>query len=537
MATKNVLIDLNLNQNELQNAVIQNLATAPSSPKAGQQYFNTTSKQLFVYDGTQWIDCTNIGAVYTEGNGIDISASNVVSVDLDVVQEKLTEAQQLAVDSTITATKVSAYETHIADDDIHVTTDDKEEWSGKQDALNTAQLNAVNSGIDSTKVAQIATNAGDISDIQDTLDGYGDIVSHNASEFYLATNPDGFLDATEVGSLISTHNSATTAHSDIRGLISDLDDSKLDKNEAITGATKCKITYDANGLVTGGADLVASDIPDISATYIAVSTKGQANGVAELDANGLVPASQLPSYVDDVIDAYIVGETPLASGWLSKTAGGSALTPETGKIYVILSAGEYANKTYRWSGSTYVEISSSPAQATESLAGIAKLATEAQAKALTDDATIVTPLKLGAVLVQEASATRTLENKTIDADDNAISNLELDNFKSGVVQTSVRATSSASDTAIVSEKAVASALALKTGKLTATNPALTPVGGVATWTISNTLANADVVVMIKEVATGDEIIAEVVVSSSNVVIKMNAGATIAEGLYKAVIIG
>jgi hypothetical protein len=71
---------------------------------------------------------------------------------------------------------------------------------------------------------------------------------------------------------------------------------------------------------------------------------------------GLVPASQLPSYVDDVIDAYIVG-TYLSAGWLSKTVGGAALTPETGKIYIVLTAGSYQNKEYRWSGSTYAVIS------------------------------------------------------------------------------------------------------------------------------------------------------------------------------------
>ena len=44
-------------------------------------------------------------------------------------------------------------------------------------------------------------------------------------------------------------------------------------NSAITGATKCKITYDSKGLVTAGADLSASDIPDISATYETKSNK------------------------------------------------------------------------------------------------------------------------------------------------------------------------------------------------------------------------------------------------------------------------
>lgn len=70
-----------------------------------------------------------------------------------------------------------------------------------------------------------------------------------------------------------------------------------------------------------------------------------------------VPANQLPSYVDDVVDAYIrTGVTALGANWLSKTSGGAALTPESDKIYVILSEGEYQNKTYRWSGTTYAVI-------------------------------------------------------------------------------------------------------------------------------------------------------------------------------------
>ena len=46
--------NINLNKNELQNAVIQNLATAPASPLAGQIYFNTTDDKLYFYDGTVW---------------------------------------------------------------------------------------------------------------------------------------------------------------------------------------------------------------------------------------------------------------------------------------------------------------------------------------------------------------------------------------------------------------------------------------------------------------------------------------------------
>ena len=74
---------------------------------------------------------------------------------------------------------------------------------------------------------------------------------------------------------------------------------------------------------------------------IASSEKGANNGVAELDASGKVPSSQLPSYVDDVLEYASLSAFPA--------------TGESGKIYVALDT----NKTYRWSGSSYVEISES----------------------------------------------------------------------------------------------------------------------------------------------------------------------------------
>ena len=65
----------------------------------------------------------------------------------------------------------------------------------------------------------------------------------------------------------------------------------------IAGGTHTKITYDENGLVTAGENLVAEDIPDLSATYINVAQKGAANGVATLDANSKINFAQLPDAV------------------------------------------------------------------------------------------------------------------------------------------------------------------------------------------------------------------------------------------------
>lgn len=93
---------------------------------------------------------------------------------------------------------------------------------------------------------------------------------------------------------------------------------------------------------------------------IASTEKGSVNGVCPLNSSGIVDTSYLPSFVDDVIEGYpISGATELSAGWLSKTSGGSALTPETDKIYILMadSTSYSANSTFRWSGSTYVLLS------------------------------------------------------------------------------------------------------------------------------------------------------------------------------------
>lgn len=81
------------------------------------------------------------------------------------------------------------------------------------------------------------------------------------------------------------------------------------------------------------------------------------------DSNNLISSSILPSYVDDVIEAYArSGQTALSSTWLAtESASGTVITPETGKIYILMSdSGDYvANTQFRWGGSTYVMLSDS----------------------------------------------------------------------------------------------------------------------------------------------------------------------------------
>ena len=81
---KKVLVDLNLEQNELQNAVIQNLASDPSNALAGQVYFNTTTGKFRIFDGTNWQEMGSGGGTVTsiglaDGGGLTISDSPVIT--------------------------------------------------------------------------------------------------------------------------------------------------------------------------------------------------------------------------------------------------------------------------------------------------------------------------------------------------------------------------------------------------------------------------------------------------------------------------
>ena len=108
-----------------------------------------------------------------------------------------------------------------------------------------------------------------------------------------------------------------------------------------TGATSVEVVGSGNAVTTASYDSASRKLTlTKGTTYLATSLKGANNGLAELDANGKVLTSQLPSYVDDVIE-----------GTLSTFPA----TGETGKIYVDTTT----NKTYRWSGSAFTEISAS----------------------------------------------------------------------------------------------------------------------------------------------------------------------------------
>lgn len=182
-----------------------------------------------------------------------------------------------------------------------------------------------------SRIVGIQTTPVDNATIKENEDGqlYADVPTKVSD----LTNDSGFI--------TSVPNATTSS----AGLMSSDDKTKL--NGIASGATAntaASATPKADGTAAVGtsAKYAREDhVHPTDTTRLAASLKGAANGVAELDSGGKVPSSQLPSYVDDVLEYSAQSAFPS--------------TGEAGKIYVDLAT----NKTYRWSGSAYTEISPS----------------------------------------------------------------------------------------------------------------------------------------------------------------------------------
>ena len=107
-----------------------------------------------------------------------------------------------------------------------------------------------------------------------------------------------------------------------------------DKQIAVSHLTKALSPYSTTSQMNTAIGNAVKD-------YIPLSQKGRAGGVVPLDNDGLISSMYLPSYVDDVLEYSTFSALPA--------------TGESGKIYVTLDT----NLTYRWSGTSYVEISKS----------------------------------------------------------------------------------------------------------------------------------------------------------------------------------
>lgn len=175
-----------------------------------------------------------------------------------------------------------------------------------------------------------------IANLKNIIDNY------TINGYKISTNP--VLNKADVG--LSNVDNVSSKDAPISDKTQAALDKKVDKTTTVNGhALSSNVTVTKGDVGLGNADNT-SDVnkPISTATQAALDKKvdkssvGKANGVASLDSSGKVPSSQLPSYVDDVLEFSTLNDFPA--------------TGETGKIYIA----KDTNYSYRWSGSTYIYI-------------------------------------------------------------------------------------------------------------------------------------------------------------------------------------
>ena len=197
--------------------------------------------------------------------------------------------------------------------------------------------------LDVTIPGQIAQEIQDRKDAIEALDGKSEAAL--AEEIQNRKDADTALDTKFTKAVNDEATARTSADTAL--------DARIDKE--ITDRTAADTALDTK---------LQNNINALEAKHDAfVATKGKANGFASLDANGTVPASQLPSYVDDIIEVYATYTVSETGGLTniqlySDSAHTRPITGESGKIYVNVTNGEPSYQ-FRWSGNKFVDSNTS----------------------------------------------------------------------------------------------------------------------------------------------------------------------------------
>jgi hypothetical protein len=230
----------------------------------------------------------------------------------------------------------------------------------------TTSVTGLMSSTDKSKLDGVAVNANNY--VHPTGDGSLHVPATgttNNGKVLTAGSTAGSMSWTAIPAGITDHtllsNIGTNTHAQIDTALTRLANTSgtnTGDQTTITGnagtATTLATARTINGVLFDGSANITINAVD-STARIAATEKGAVNGVATLDATGKVPSTQLPSFVDDVLEFTNLASFPG--------------TGETGKIYVALDT----NKTYRWSGSAYVYITSGAVDSVAGKTGIVTL--------------------------------------------------------------------------------------------------------------------------------------------------------------------
>lgn len=152
---KQFFTSIDLQQNELQNVVIHNLASAPSSPVAGQVYYNTAENKEYMYNGTEWIDMST-----------HTVSEVVVNADYDTLAGFITNVYDSAnfAEGDVLVLSTATDPAERAWINLGTNNGDATDFTALSSAYDDAQIKALFSGVDGVTYSDGAFSA-DVDDV------------------------------------------------------------------------------------------------------------------------------------------------------------------------------------------------------------------------------------------------------------------------------------------------------------------------------------------------------------------------------------
>ena len=325
--------------------------------QTGKIYISDDTNIQYRWDGTQFV---TISSSITVDNALSTTSTNpvqnkVITVELNDL--KGTVIKKSDIDNALSTTSENPVQNKVVTAAIQDLQASKLSIIDIDNALSATSLNPVQNKVITLELDALKGSV---------LNSIRKKIAATADDFAIFTNDGDIKD-----SGISKNIVPTTASVSNKLLVATDLSIKADK---VSGATNDDIALldstgnlkdsgkklsdyqekltEGNGIDIDTNNVISVDISYLTATklgYIPTSEKGTSGGVAELDVTGKVPSSQLPSYVDDVIDGYYKD----ADGkFYKENTYTTEIVGESGKIYISLDT----NIQYRWTGTAFAAL-------------------------------------------------------------------------------------------------------------------------------------------------------------------------------------
>ena len=283
---------LNLQQNQLENAVIQNLASDPSSGKAGQIYYNTTDNGYRYYNGTAWV---NISAdaikSIVAGNGLTSTGTDTVTISLGTPSASGSGSNTYGSNSVTSESHAHQIKLPDATDSakgvVQLAADNDTTSTNK--AVTPKQLETARKNAEVSITAGNGLTGGGTGHSLSVAMGTPSTVNQTSTNSTTTTSHTHKLEFAAVNSPATSGNEISFIDTVSQGVNGGISATKKTVRSASTTQTGV-VQLATQNEVNTGTDTTKVITP-------ATLGKGKASGVASLDSNSKIITSQLPDYL------------------------------------------------------------------------------------------------------------------------------------------------------------------------------------------------------------------------------------------------